>query len=84
MTVDGIKGLKDYAELMQYATNMTTVDKVDLVSVENGAVQLRLVTSGQLRQLIEAIALDKRMYPVTEATRLGAGISMHYEWQQQF
>jgi uncharacterized protein len=81
MTVDGVKGLKDYAELMQYANNMTTVDKVDLMSVENGAVQLRLFTSGQLRQLIEGIALDRKMAPVDEATRTGAGIAMHYVWQ---
>ncbi len=83
MTVEGIKGPKDYSELMQYANNMTTVDKVDIVSVANGAVQLRLFTSGQLRQLIEAIALDRRMSPVVEATRTGEQVAMHYEWQSQ-
>jgi hypothetical protein len=81
MTVEGIKGPRDYAELMQYANNMTTVDKVDIVSVANGAVQLRLFTSGQLRQLIEAIALDRRMSPMVEATRTGEQVAMHYEWQ---
>jgi hypothetical protein len=83
MTVEGIKGLEDYAELMQYANNMTTVDNVDVVSVDNGAVQLRLFTSGQLRQLIEAIALDKRMIPVVEATRTGAQVAMVYTWRPQ-
>jgi uncharacterized protein len=83
MTVEGIKGPKDYAELMQYANNMTTVGKVDIVSVANGAVQLRLFTSGQLRQLIEAIALDRRMSPVVDAMRTGEQIAMHYEWQSQ-
>jgi hypothetical protein len=81
MTVEGIKGTKDYAELMRYANGMTTVDKVDLVSVKNGAVQLRLFTSGQVRQLIEAIALDRRMSPVTDAIRTGEQIAMHYQWQ---
>lgn len=83
MTVEGIKGLRDYSELMQYASSMATVDKVDLVSVDNGAVQLRLFTSGQLRQLIEAIALDRRMNPVVNATRAGEQVTMHYQWQSQ-
>jgi hypothetical protein len=84
MTVDGIKGTRDYAELMRYANDMTTVDKVDLVSVRNGAVQLRLLMSGQPRQLIEGIALDRKMTPVTDATRVGEQIAMHYAWQSQF
>lgn len=84
MTVEGIKGPKDYADLMQYANNMTAVDKVDLVGVANGAVQLRLFTSGQLRQLIEAIAVDRRMSPVIDPTRTGEQVAMHYQWQSRF
>lgn len=83
MTVDGIKGLKDYAELMQYTNGLTTVTKVDLVSVANGVVQLRLFTSGQLRQLMESIALDRKMSPVVDATRTGVDVAMHYQWQSQ-
>ncbi len=83
LTVDGIQGINDYAGLLNYAGTLATVKSVELASVQHGTVNLSLHTSGQLRQLIENIALDKRMTPAADVTRAGELVNMHYVWQPQ-
>jgi hypothetical protein len=59
------------------------VNSVQLLSVEEGTVQLQLRTGGQFRQLIESIALDRRMSSVGEVSRLNQQVFMHYQWLAQ-
>jgi hypothetical protein len=83
LTVDGIRNLSDYAGLMQYVASLAPVNSVQLLSVEEGTVQLQLRTGGQFRQLIESIALDRRMSSVGEVSRLNQQVFMHYQWLAQ-
>jgi hypothetical protein len=83
MTVEGIKNTKDYAGLLRYVEGLAAVNGVQISQVEGGSVELQLRTGGQLRQLIESIALDRKMIPVAEVTRVNQDVFMHYLWQVQ-
>ncbi|MDT8399808.1 MAG: DUF2066 domain-containing protein [Pseudomonadales bacterium] len=80
MTVEGIDSVKDYAGLMSYVQKLVDVNKVTLVRADQQTLDLTLSTGGQIRQLIEAIALDRNLRPVTDAVRENNVVLMHYQW----
>ncbi len=83
LTVDGLRNPADYAGLLQYLGGIAAVNGVQLLGVEGGSVQLQLRTGGQFRQLIESIALDRRMSAIGEVSRSGQQVFMHYQWRSQ-
>lgn len=83
LTVDAIGNLTDYAGLLHYLGDLAAVNGVQLLSTEGGTVQLQLRTGGQLSQLIESIALDRRMNAIGEVSRSEQQIFLHYQWLPQ-
>lgn len=83
LTVDGIRNLTDYSGLLQYLGSLAVVNSVQLFSVDGGTMELQLRTGGQFRQLIESIALDRRMNAIGEVSRSEQQIFMHYQWLPQ-
>jgi len=79
--VDSINGIADYAGMLRYLETLAVVKTVQVLRVQEHTVELELGTGGQLRQLIEGIALDQKMLPVTEPLRVNQQVTLHYQWQ---
>ena len=81
MTVEGIRDPAAYAGLLQYLQGLTDVKGYSIVSVKGETLSLELATGGQIRQLVENIALDRTLQPLAELTREGNEVYLlHYRW----
>ncbi len=83
MRVEGVNSMQAYARLMRYVQNLVDVNTVDVVAVEGSRIDLELATGGQIRQLMENIALDRNMRPLGEVFREDDQIVMNYQWAAQ-
>jgi len=82
MTVTGITSAEDYAGLLSYVDQLTDVNEHHIVRVKDQTIQLKLVTGGQLRQLVETIALNRSMQPVGDLVREDNQVYMSYRWSR--
>jgi hypothetical protein len=80
LTVEGIKSAEDYAALLDYVANLTDVNDYQVAAVENQTIMLRLSTGGQIRQLVETIALSRTLEPLDELIRNDNQVFMSYQW----
>ncbi|MAM70494.1 MAG: hypothetical protein CMP91_05045 [Gammaproteobacteria bacterium] len=78
--VDGIDSPADYSALLSYLRTLEGVNAFQLKRADQGTLILRLETGGQLRQLVETIALEPSLQIVSELNRDGLDVSMHYRW----
>ncbi len=83
LTVDGVGSPGDYAGLMRYLNGLAVVSGVQVVGAKGASIELQLSTGGQARQLVESIALDRRLTALGEVTRIGPLVRMHYQWSSQ-
>jgi len=83
LTVEGIEGVEDYAGLLNYIRELADVNSFKVVSVDNQTIELALSTGGQIRQLVETIALNRNMLPVSEVLRDENNVTMSYRWSAQ-
>jgi hypothetical protein len=83
LTVDGVGSAGDYAGLMQYLSGLAAVSGVQVLGVKGASIELQLITGGQARQLVESIALDRRLTALGEVARTGPEVRMHYQWSSQ-
>lgn len=81
LVVEGVQGVADYAKLLDYLERLAVVQGVEVREVSGSRLVLALETGGQLRQLIEVLALDRRLLPLAQAEQQGAQVLLHYEWQ---
>ncbi len=82
LTVDGVGSAADYAGLMQYLNSLAVVSGVQVLSAKGATLELQLSTGGQARQLVESVALDRRLTALGEVMRNGPEVRMHYRWSQ--
>jgi len=82
MTVTGITSAEDYAGLLSYVEQLTDVNEHHIVRVKDQTIELKLVTGGQLRQLVETIALNRSMQPVGDLVREDNQVFMSYRWNR--
>ena len=80
MQVDGINSPADYAALLSYLNALEGISSYKLNLADAESLVLQLETGGQLRQLVETIALEPALQEVAELSREGAVVSMHYRW----
>lgn len=80
MTVEGIDSPEAYAGLMNYVAELADVNGLTLNRVEQGTVTLNLSTGGQIRQLVETIALNDDLQAAAEVRREGEEVILHYRW----
>ena len=73
---------EDYAGLLDYVSELTDVNAYKIASVKDSTIELRLSTGGQLRQLVEAIALNRSMSPMGELVRENNRVFMTYRWNR--
>jgi hypothetical protein len=79
--VDGVDSIDDYAGVLRYLEGLTVVNSVQIASVNGPSIVFDVSTGGQLRQLIETLALDRRLQPLSEPIREGQVFSLSYRWQ---
>lgn len=82
LTVEGITSAEDYAGLLNYVSQLTNVNAYQIDRVKNQTILLKLKTGGQLRQLVESIALNRRLQPVGELVREDNQVYMSYQWNR--
>jgi hypothetical protein len=82
MQVDGINSPGSYATLLNYLNDLEGIASFQLIRVNASSLILELETGGQLRQLVETIALEPSLQEVVELSRTGDTVSMHYRWIQ--
>ncbi len=82
LTVNGITSAEDYASLLGYIAQLTDVNEHHIVRVKDQTIQLKLVTGGQLRQLVETIALNRNMQPDGDLVRMDNQVFMSYWWNR--
>ena len=80
LQVDGINSPEKYAGLLNYLNTLEGVRSFKLTRAASSILSIQLETGGQLRQLLEAIALEPSLQKVTELSRTGDDFSMRYLW----
>lgn len=81
LTVGGVDSVEDYAGVLRYLEGLAVVKSVQVTQASGAALVLDVSTGGQLRQLIETLALDRRLQPLNEPVREGTGFLLNYQWQ---
>lgn len=59
LTVEGIRGVEDYARVSGYLASLTPVDRVHVARVTDQEVQFELTLSAQERSLLQVITLGR-------------------------
>lgn len=80
LTVDDVGTVESYASLLDYLDSIAVVSALQVQQVAGSTLTLQLQVGGQFRQLIESIALDRRLEQLGEVTRESQRMSMHYRW----
>lgn len=83
LMVEGVGSASDYAGLLNYLNDLAVVSGVQVLGAQGATLELQLETGGQSRQLVESIALDRRLTALGDVTRNGAQVQLHYRWSQQ-
>ncbi|MDC0598736.1 DUF2066 domain-containing protein [Gammaproteobacteria bacterium] len=83
MNIEGIDTAQNYAGLINYINELAAVNAYQIASIDDQKVVLNLETGGQLRQVVETIALDRNLEPVSELRRNEDGIFLYYRWTGQ-
>ena len=82
LTVEGIRSAEDYAGLLHYVSQLTDVNGLRIARVKDQTIELRLSTGGQLRQLVETIALNRNLQPAGELVREDNQVYLSYLWNR--
>lgn len=83
MTIAGISSAEAYAGLLNYVGQLTDVNNYQVAQVKGDTIRLTLSTGGQLRQLVETIALSQNLLPTGELVRNENEVFMSYQWNGQ-
>lgn len=83
LMVEGVGSASDYAGLLRYLNGLAVVSGVQVLGAQGASLELQLDTGGQSRQLVESIALDRRLTALGDVQRNGAQVQLHYRWSQQ-
>ncbi|MDR2212619.1 MAG: DUF2066 domain-containing protein [Pseudomonadales bacterium] len=79
--VQGVRGMADYAALLKYLNDLTVVNSVQVLQAEGDKLLLQVRNGGQLRQLMETLAFERRLVQQGEPLRTGQEIAVQYLWQ---
>ncbi len=81
MQIDGVNGLDDYFRITNYLKELPAVRDVQVSSLSEDRLVLRLIVDGSVRQVESSVGLNQRFRPqVSFQTRTGAPV-LNYRWQ---
>lgn len=79
LRVEGIDDLRAYSALLNYVRNLGLVRSVAMASLDGARMDLELGLQGDAQQLLELIALDRDLLPITSSQERDAPL-LHYRW----
>jgi hypothetical protein len=81
LSVDGIVGLNDYAEVLHYLEGVAGVSDLQVREVDNGTLTFSLNAAGQVRQLVENLALGRKLQALSDPVMGQDGyFRLQYRW----
>jgi uncharacterized protein len=81
LTIDGVAGLNDYAAVLAYLDKVPGISDLQMREVNGDKLTFSLNAVGQVRQLQENLALDRRLQPQVDANNGSSGLRLYYRWQ---
>lgn len=83
LSVDGINGLADYADVLHYLEGVAGVSDLQLREVDGGQLLFSLNAAGQVRQLVENLALGRKLQAMADPAMGSDGyFRLQYRWQR--
>ena len=83
LSVDGVNGLADYADLLHYLEGVAGVSDLQVREVDGGQLLFSLNAAGQVRQLVENLALGHKLQAVADPAMGSDGyFRLQYRWQR--
>lgn len=86
MRLTGVKDFTDYARALNYLNELAAVRYANPIRIKNDELLIHLIADGQLQQLQQALALDKRLLPEQPLDTLSANdyplIQLNYHWPE--
>lgn len=81
LSIEGIRSLDDYSAVLRYVESLEGVSELQLDAVEGEQLTFSLNTAGQSRQLIELLAIDRKLQVIAEPQSNSGALQLHYRWQ---
>lgn len=81
--VEGIHGLSDYAGVLQYLGGQAGVSQLQVREVAADTLTLSLNVAGQVRQLVDNLAIDRKLQALGNPVMESGQVQLHYRWQTQ-
>jgi hypothetical protein len=83
LSVAGVNGLADYADLLHYLEGVAGVSDLQVREVDGGQLLFSLNAAGQVRQLVENLALGRKLQAVADPAMGSDGyFRLQYRWQR--
>jgi hypothetical protein len=83
LEVSGVRGVADYAALLQYLDGLAVVNSVQVLAANGDKLSLQLRAGGQLRQLLETLTLERRLVQQGEPVRGDDTVAVSYLWRSR-
>ncbi|HWK54974.1 MAG TPA: DUF2066 domain-containing protein [Hyphomicrobiales bacterium] len=80
LNVSGVHSLDDYAAIMRYLDELAVISSVQVLAVDGESLSVEVRTGGQLRQLVETLAIERRLQQQSEPVREGQNFLVQYQW----
>ncbi|MES2603522.1 MAG: DUF2066 domain-containing protein [Pseudomonadota bacterium] len=81
LSVEGVGGLNDYANVLHYLESVAGISDVQVREVADGTLTFSLNASGQVRQLVENLAIDRKLQALSDPAMEGNYFRLRYRWQ---
>ena len=81
LRIDGVHGLDDYANVLRYVGGLDGIADVQVREVNADTLTFSLNAAGQVRQLVENLAIDRKLQAIGEPATTGGTVQLHYRWQ---
>ncbi len=83
LSVEGVHGLNDYAAVLHYVQSLAGISEVHVREANADTLTFSLNAAGQVRQLVENLAIDRKLQAVGNAAAQAGSSHLHYRWQAQ-
>ncbi len=83
LSVEGVNGLTDYADVLHYVQSLTGITEVHVREARADTLTFSLNAGGQVRQLVENLAIDHKLQAVAKPATEAGNSQLHYRWQSR-
>ncbi len=83
LSVDGVHGLNDYANVLHYVQSLAGISEVHVREARADTLTFSLNAAGQVRQLVENLAIDRKLQVAGKPAADASSSHLYYRWQSQ-